>query len=151
MLDSTDTQPNRKAWMSVLAKAAPDALAQRFDALKDIPDFKWLRAPEIGAVMVRGRAGGSGAPFNMGEMTVTRCSLQLPDGTVGHAYIPGRDREHARRAAVCDALMQGARATEIQTQIIDPLKAAYTSAQAQTAIEAEKTRVDFFTMVRGHN
>ena len=66
--------------------------------------------------MVRGRAGGTGAPFNLGEMTVTRCSLQLADGTVGHAYVPGRDRDHARRAAICDALMQGMRSSELRTR-----------------------------------
>ena len=32
--------------------------------------------------MVRGRVGGTGAPFNLGEMSVTRCSVRLADGSL---------------------------------------------------------------------
>ena len=55
------------------------------------PDVVSIRAPEIGAVMVRGRVGGAGDAFNLGEMTVTRCSLRLACGAVGHGYVQGRD------------------------------------------------------------
>ena len=65
-----------------------------------------MRGPETGLVMVRGRAGGSGSPFNLGEMTVTRCTVQLGSGTAGHAYIAGRDERQAELAAVADALLQ---------------------------------------------
>ncbi len=33
--------------------------------------------------MVRGRAGGGGSAFNLGEMTVTRCSVRIATGQVG--------------------------------------------------------------------
>jgi alpha-D-ribose 1-methylphosphonate 5-triphosphate synthase subunit PhnG len=80
--------------MSLLACASVDALAERWEALALDPAYTWLRAPEIGAVMVRGRAGGTGAPFNLGEMTVTRCTLRLDEsGATGHAYVQGRARE----------------------------------------------------------
>ncbi|MEM7211384.1 MAG: phosphonate C-P lyase system protein PhnG [Pseudomonadota bacterium] len=149
MLDAGEPSGARKDWMSVLAKAPTDLLASRYAELGEEPEFDWLRAPEIGTVMVRGRAGGTGAPFNLGEMTVTRCSLQLGDGAIGHAYVPGRDRDHARMAAICDALLLGSRANEVRVEIIDPLRAAYEAKRAMTAGQAEKTRVDFFTMVRG--
>ena len=99
--------------------------------------------------MVRGRAGGTGAPFNLGEMTVTRCALRLTDGRTGHAYIPGRDRIHAEAAALCDALLQGAEAERVQSEIIEPLAAAADTARRAEASRAEATKVDFFTMVRG--
>ena len=68
---------DRKEWLSVLAKAPADDLAARWAATGLAPTHDVLRAPEIGAVMVRGRAGGHGAPFNLGEMTVTRASVRL--------------------------------------------------------------------------
>ena len=91
----------RKAWMGLLARAKPDRLAQLFP---ELPPHDMLRPPEIGAVMVRGRTGATGQPFNLGEMTVTRCALRLASGAVGHAHVQGRDKAHATRAAVLDAL-----------------------------------------------
>ncbi|MEO1491267.1 MAG: phosphonate C-P lyase system protein PhnG [Pseudomonadota bacterium] len=139
----------RQDWMSVLAKAPGTRLAAVMEALGPEPAHSWLRAPEFGAVMSRGRAGATGAPFNLGEITVTRCSLRLEDGTVGHAYIAGRDADHARRAALCDALLQGPRAAELQATVIAPLRADLARAAAEAEARADKTRVDFFTMVRG--
>ncbi|MFK7943200.1 MAG: phosphonate C-P lyase system protein PhnG [Paracoccaceae bacterium] len=141
----------RKNWMAVLAKADTAALMAAVDGLGPRPDFAWLRAPEIGTVMVRGRAGGTGAPFNLGEMTVARCTLRLEDGRVGLAYTPCRDRCHAETAAICDALLQGPEAMRIQAEVIAPLKAAAQAARNTQAARAEATKVDFFTMVRGES
>jgi alpha-D-ribose 1-methylphosphonate 5-triphosphate synthase subunit PhnG len=100
--------------------------------------------------MVRGRAGGTGAPFNLGEMTVTRCSVTLDDGRVGHAYVPGRDGRHAERAAVLDALLQDEAGREVlEGLIIEPLVAARRARQQETRARVAGTRVEFFTMVRG--
>ena len=96
----------RRRWMAALAKAAPGALERAWADLADRPEYGFLRRPEIGSAMVRGRAGGNGRRFNLGEMTVTRCSVRLADGTAGHAYVAGRDKRHAELAAVFDALMQ---------------------------------------------
>ena len=59
------------------------------------PDYVELRAAESGLVMVRGRIGGDGAPFNLGEATVTRATVRLASGEVGFAYVLGRDRDLA--------------------------------------------------------
>ncbi|MBL9045792.1 MAG: phosphonate C-P lyase system protein PhnG [Tabrizicola sp.] len=149
----TDTQTDpettdRKGWMSLLAKARPARLA---GLMPDLPDHALLRAPEIGAVMVRGRTGATGAPFNLGEMTVTRCSVRLADGTVGHAWVQGRDKDHARRAAVLDALLQTAEAERITACVLQPLQAEALAASAVRAAKAASTKVDFFTMVRGED
>ena len=45
--------------------------------------FEWIRPPEIGSIMVQGRAGGTGDPFNLGEVSVTRCTLKVGE-LVGH-------------------------------------------------------------------
>ncbi|MEL6125038.1 MAG: phosphonate C-P lyase system protein PhnG [Pseudomonadota bacterium] len=141
----------RKRWMSLLAKAPATALAQLWSELGEDPAHTMLRAPEVGGVMVRGRAGAVGGPFNLGEMTVTRASLRLTDGTVGHAYVQGRDREKARIAALVDALMQTGQADIIETRILTPLEAQLETARATRAAKAAATKVDFFTMVRGED
>ncbi|SET88726.1 alpha-D-ribose 1-methylphosphonate 5-triphosphate synthase subunit PhnG [Oceanicella actignis] len=137
--------------MSLLAKAPPARLATLLDGLEPLPDHQFLRAPEIGAVMVRGRMGGSGAPFNLGEMTVTRCTLRLTSGEVGHAWVQGRDKGHARRAALVDALMQGPRADEIRMHVLDPLASEAEARRTARAAKAAATKVEFFTMARGED
>lgn len=138
----------RKEWISTLAKAPPAMLKELFSQL---PSHDLLRPAEVGAVMVRGRTGGTGAPFNLGEMSVTRCSVRLEDGTVGHAWVQGRDKDHARRAAVVDALMQTNAASDIRSRVIDPLAKAAHERRATRAVKAAGTKVEFFTMVRGED
>ena len=141
----------RKAWMGLLARSSADALANRVRDLGADTEAEILRAPEIGGVMVRGRAGGTGAPFNLGEMTVTRCSLRLPSGEVGHAYVSGRDKGKARHAALVDAWMQTARANDVRRIVLDPLQAEETARRASRTQKAAATKVDFFTLARGED
>ena len=150
MKDFKDSgEAERKAWMGLLAKAPAKELAAAYDALGIAPAFTWLRAPEVGGVMVRGRAGATGAAFNLGEMTVTRCALKLADGRAGHAIVQGRDKRKAEVAALCDALMQGDEALVVREGVLDPLKAAAMDRARTRAEKAAATKVDFFTMVRG--
>lgn len=140
--------PARKSWMATLAKASPPRLAA---LLPDLPPHTVLRQPEIGAVMVRGRVGGTGAAFNLGEMTVTRASVRLASGEVGHAWVQGRDRGHALRAATVDALMQTGRAVDLVAAVLGPLEAEARITRDRRAAKAAATKVDFFTMVRGED
>lgn len=141
----------RRRWMSLLARVPADQLAARLAALGDLPGFTWLRAPESGAVMVRGRAGATGAPFNLGEMTVTRCALRLESGEVGHGYVQGRDRRKAERAALVDALMQTDRAATLEEDVLTPLSEALDGARRKRAAKAAATKVEFFTVARGED
>ena len=147
----TEEEAARKAWMSLLAKAPAARLAALWAEAGREAGFTWLRAPEVGGVMVRGRAGGSGAAFNLGEMSVTRCSLKTEAGAVGHAMVQGRDRKKAEIAALVDAGMQGADAPRLRAELLDPLEAEMTAARASRAARADQTKVDFFTMVRGED
>lgn len=146
---SVEGNEARKAWMSLLAKAPAGRAAELFAEARQAPSFNWLRQPEIGSVMVRGRAGGTGAPFNLGEMTITRCALKIATGEVGHAYIQGRRKADAEAAALIDALMQTDQADSVQAQVLTPLEAEMTEAKTKRARKAAATKVDFFTMVRG--
>lgn len=141
----------RRGWMSQLAKAPPARVAELFDGFGARPGFTWLRHPEVGGVMLRGRMGGTGAPFNLGEMTVTRCALKLDSGEVGHAYVQGRDKAHAERAALVDALMQTDQADALRKAVLAPLAAEKKSATSARSAKAAATKVDFFTMVRGED
>lgn len=141
----------RKSWMGVLAKSRSERLFALFAQIEGVPAFQWLRQPEIGGVMLRGRMGGTGAPFNLGEMTVTRCTLQIESGEVGHAYVQGRDKRHAEQAAILDALMQTVRAEEVRQTVLTPLAEEMALSRRERAAKAAATRVDFFTMVRGED
>ena len=139
----------RRDWMSLLAKAPEGVLGRLWAAAGIEAGHAWLRPPETGAVMLRGRAGATGAPFNLGEMTVTRCALRLGSGQVGHAYVAGRSHEKARIAALCDALMQdGDRAAAVRGAVLAPLAEAAAAARQRLAAKAAATRVEFFTMAR---
>jgi alpha-D-ribose 1-methylphosphonate 5-triphosphate synthase subunit PhnG len=108
-----------------------------------------LRRPEVGLVMLRGRAGGSGRRFNLGEMTVTRCAVRLADGTVGHGYVQGRDKAKAELVARFDALLQTDAGRDLLPALVEPLAAAQAAARAETARKAAATWVEFFTLARG--
>ena len=144
----TPDQTDRQLWMGLLARAKPPLLAA---LLPDLPGHQMLRAPEVGSVMIRGRAGATGAPFNLGEMTVTRCVLQLAGGEVGHANVAGRDKAHATRAALVDALMQTAEAPATRATILAPLASDEAATRHIRAAKAAATKVDFFTLVRGED
>jgi len=140
----------RRRWMAVLAKAPARALDAAWQRCGEAPRYRIVRGPEVGLVMVRARAGGTGTRFNVGEMTVTRCTIQLEGGALGHAYVPGRDRRHAEVAAVLDALLQDpARRPGLEARVLAPLAEAQESARTDAAARAAATRVEFFTLVRG--
>ena len=105
MNSEIDPHARRKAWLGLLAKSPAAEVARLWAAYGTHPDHSILRAPEIGGVMVRGRAGAVGAAFNLGEMSVTRASVKLGCGTVGHGYVQGRSKDHALQTALIDALM----------------------------------------------
>ena len=138
--------PERRHWMAVLARSEAEAIAALLVPLPPLPAHETLRPPETGLVMVRGRAGGDGAAFNLGEMTVTRCAVRLGE-TVGHAYVAGRDKRHAELVAALDAALQdGARRAALMATVIEPLAAAQAEIVARDARRAAATRVEFFTM-----
>lgn len=144
-----DRIASRQGWMGLLARARPARLAALVQ--DPLPAHVVLRRPEIGAVMLRGRIGGTGAPFNLGEMTVTRCTVQLEGGAVGHAHVQGRDKAHALRAALVDALMQTDAADRLRDGVLAVLAAEEEAARAERAAKAAATRVEFFTLVRGED
>ena len=138
----------RRAVMALAAAATPIELkAVRGLAPAGVVD---LRLPETGLVMLRGRIGGGGAPFNLGEATVSRAAVRLPCGTTGFGHVLGRDRAKARDAALLDALwLEGGAREALEATILAPLRARLARDAGRQAAETAATRVDFFTLVRG--
>lgn len=148
---STGTDARRR-WMGLLARGATERLESVWAGLPEAPAYDRLRGPEIGLVMLRGRAGGTGARFNVGEMPVTRCTVRLADGRVGHGWIQGRDRRKAELAAAFDALLQDdATRAGLEAALLAPIAADLDARRDAAARKAAATRVEFFTLVRGDN
>ena len=134
----------RQRWMAVLARADAASLERMSAGL--LPDYALIRGPEAGLVMLRGRAGGSGAPFNLGEATVVRCTVRSASGQLGHAYCLGRDLRHAELAAAFDAGLQDPVRRDSLQHAVASLAEAQAAARAQDARRAAATQVQFFTM-----
>ena len=96
----------RRSALNLMARSPATLLAERFASLGEMPNFTWLRRPETGMVMLRARIGGDGGQFNLGEATLTRCTLRLDDGTVGVGTVRGRSPQQAEMIALCDAMLQ---------------------------------------------
>jgi alpha-D-ribose 1-methylphosphonate 5-triphosphate synthase subunit PhnG len=148
---STDNAA-RQEWISLLALADRSLLRTVWDGLAERPSYRVVRGPEIGLIMVRARAGNTGARFNLGEMSVTRCTVALDGGVMGHAWIAGTEVEHARLAAVFDALLQAQDPTrKLARSLLGALRQARAADLAKRRAEVRPSRVDFFTLVRGED
>ena len=139
----------RQGWMRILALASWRDLSACAKAYLDTK-HEILRTPETGLIMLRGRMGGTGTAFNMGEATVTRCAVRVAGESEGHAYVMGRNTDHALLAAICDGLLQQtSQKAEVMARVIDPLRQTIAAKRQSQALKAAATKVDFFTLVRG--
>jgi alpha-D-ribose 1-methylphosphonate 5-triphosphate synthase subunit PhnG len=126
-----------------------ESWARRAGESGSLPGRNWLRKPETGLVMLRGRAGGAGERFNLGEMTLTRCVLRIETGEVGVAYVQGRSQRKAELSALADALLQSAPWREtVWRRLIEPVRAHLDTETARKRHKAQATRVEFFTLAR---
>lgn len=143
------TNAKRKRWLSILTKIHARVLEQIWQEMDIRNTFTWVRAAETGAVMVRGRMGGNGARFNMGEMTVTRATVRFDDGTVGFGYTAGRAHRKAELVALLDAAFQQDAA--LADRHTEALAASLAVERQEQGRKAAATKVEFFTLVRGEN
>ena len=132
--------------MGVLARARWEEIMPLLAECAPLPKYTSLRGPELGLAMVRGRTGGGGSPFNMGEVTICRCAVRTETGFTGHSYVAGRDLRQAELAAVLDAALQDPDRAELHTAIVAPLAQQQAERRAAVAAKAAATRVQFFTL-----
>jgi alpha-D-ribose 1-methylphosphonate 5-triphosphate synthase subunit PhnG len=152
---TTPNQPQdtagRRAAMATLADARTEEIAALVAALGPLAHVE-LRPVETGLVMLQGRIGGDGAPFNFGEATVTRAAVRIASGEVGFSYVLGRDRDKARLAALCDALWQSETTRDaLEREVLAPIRVRLEAERARRREEIAASRVDFFTLVRGED
>jgi alpha-D-ribose 1-methylphosphonate 5-triphosphate synthase subunit PhnG len=133
-----------------LALADRESFLARLEAVGRLPDFEYLREPQKGLIMVRGRTGGTGRPFNLCEALASRCSVSV-NGHQGHAYVLGDDPERALAAAIASALARDpAYAGKIAGMVLELEDELARKREAQLA-RTMQTKVDFFTLVRGED
>ena len=142
----------RQQLMRACVHATESELEAAVTALGRIPAAVEIRPLQTGLVMLRGRIGGNGRPFNVGEATVTRAAVQLATGAIGVAYHLGRSQRCAHLSALLDALGQDDRYRgKLEAGLVAPVMARAAEAEARARAETAATRVDFFTLVRGED
>ena len=139
----------RRDWLAVLARAGTAELERAFAHWPAAGGAERIRMPETGMVMLRGRIGGTGDAFNLGEATVTRCAVRI-GAALGVGYALGRDRRKAELIAAFDALLQDAQLrADLLLAVVEPLRRAQQAQREARSREAAASRVEFFTLVRG--
>ena len=146
----TTSHGPRQAWLATLARASVAQLESSIPQTVDLPGIQHVRPPEVGMVMLRGRVGGTGNPFNLGEASVVRCAVRLGDGPLGVGYVLGRNKRQAELVALFDALLQDPQHHDrLHGQLIAPLATAQAEARSQQQRAVADSKVEFFTFVRG--
>lgn len=146
----TQSMQARRNWLAVLARASRAELEKALALLGDLPPVEPVRPAESGMVMLRGRVGGTGDAFNLGEASVTRCALRVATGALGVGYALGRDRRKAELIAVFDALLQDdARRAAISREVVEPLAGQQRESRDAASRAAAASKVEFFTFTRG--
>ncbi|MDR0355359.1 MAG: phosphonate C-P lyase system protein PhnG [Deltaproteobacteria bacterium] len=145
------TDPSaRRRRMAAFTLAPLNSLAEGLSRICPRPDHVFLRRPETGLVMVRGRLGNVGQAFNLGEMLVTRCTIQY-QSRLGHGWSPGRTARQAELVALGDALGQCPEHAEAIDRLTEELEEVKRHQDAVRQAEIQKTRVQFFALVRGED
>ena len=140
----------RRRWLAVLARASRAELEAGLLLAGTLPTIETVRPPEVGMTMLRGRVGGTGDAFNLGEASLTRCALRFAGGALGVGYTLGRDRRKAELVAVFDALLQDhSRSETLWRNVVEPLQLAQQAKVEAASRAAASSKVDFFTLVRG--
>jgi alpha-D-ribose 1-methylphosphonate 5-triphosphate synthase subunit PhnG len=156
MFQKFDNRPShlnsvRQDWIALLARAPLPLLNSILS--ENTSSLHWLRRPETGLMMIQGRIGGNGDKFNIGEVTVTRCALRLlnadKQSPVGVSYVLGRDHQHARLAAIADAMLQEPEQyATLEISLLAPIREHLQTLKAQRHEKAQSTKVDFLTVAR---
>jgi alpha-D-ribose 1-methylphosphonate 5-triphosphate synthase subunit PhnG len=154
--NSLSTNPSainaRQSLMRLCAQATEAELQRALTLLEPLPSIHDVRTPDTGLVMLRGRTGGEGQAFNLGEATVTRAAVTLDSGESGFSYILGRSPAKARLAAIVDALGQNRQWRDrLNASFVVPVSARLDADRASQRARTEATKVNFFTLVRGED
>jgi alpha-D-ribose 1-methylphosphonate 5-triphosphate synthase subunit PhnG len=97
--------------------------------------------------MIRGRTGGTGAAFNLGEASSTRAAVKLDgEDVMGFGYVLGRDARRAELVAAFDALLQKDDAAA--RSAIARLEGVRRARELEEGKRTAASKVEFFAMTR---
>jgi alpha-D-ribose 1-methylphosphonate 5-triphosphate synthase subunit PhnG len=134
--------------MEILSLSPTGELERIFNIFKLEKDPLVLRAPESGLIMARGRIAGTGSPFNLGELFLSRTAVSIL-GFVGYGYCLCQSPYHAYLAACLDSLAQNPSYAELVEKELSLLQLAREKEIEKESRKTDKTKVEFFTLVRG--
>lgn len=139
---------DRPGWLGLLAASEPAELVEAVGSRIDSQTFTVLRAAHTGLVMARGRIGGTGARFNLVEVTVSRCVVRSALRTAGVGYAIGHDLAKVELIAKLDALLQVPQWHAVLEQpVLAVLRDARSRRHAADRAAAESSRVRFHELV----
>ena len=139
----------RREWIRLLANAGLSDLEDARRQLENPVAYKYIVRPETGLLMVQAKADGSHNRFHLGEVSVTKCVLEIEDRYLGYGMVTGSNRDHAELAAMFDGLLQHPDYhDDLKRQLLDKLEKQQRRAARDMEQEAERTRVEFFTLKR---
>ena len=138
----------RPEWISIFSKTSEDLLKNSLDHINFKENYDVLLGPEIGSIMIQGRAGGTGDKFNLGEATLTKCIVKFQEKT-GYSYHLGRNLIKSEYGAILDALMQIESYNSKLLMYVKEFQEEIQKEKTKIIAGSSESKVDFFTMVRG--
>ena len=101
-------------------------------------------------IMVRAKADGSKKRFNLGEVIVSRCVLEVNQKYLGVSWVLGSNLKHVELAALFDGLMQDPEYHgKLNLSLLQALKEKQKKKDDIIVKDAADTKVEFFTLKRG--
>ncbi|OGR22464.1 MAG: phosphonate C-P lyase system protein PhnG [Desulfobacterales bacterium RIFOXYA12_FULL_46_15] len=141
---------DRENWIGLLGSADLADLEAGFEELNGGCDYVCIIGPETGMLMVQAKTDGSGSRFNLGEMTVTKCVLELKGQYLGTGWVMGSDFRHAELAALFDGLLQDPdHHDRLMATLIQRLEEKERVKRDHLLKDVSDTKVEFFTLKRG--
>lgn len=146
----TAVNTERQRWMALLGGASIKDLETEKQRLGPDIDWDYIIKPEVGLLMVQSGADGSHPAFNLGEMSVTKCVLEVKGQNLGYAMILGSDLVHAELAALFDGLLQHPDyRNDLKSNLINMLAEKQLQKDRSLEKDVADTTVEFFTLKRG--
>lgn len=143
-------QMNRETWIGLLGCADPADLESALKELNMGSDYALITGPETGMLMVQAKADGSNSRFNLGELTVSKCILEIKGKYIGTGWVMGSNHRHAELAALFDGLLQDPAHHDRLMETLMPRLEEKQRIKTKALIkEASDTKVEFFTLKRG--
>ncbi|MFH2058198.1 MAG: phosphonate C-P lyase system protein PhnG [Pseudomonadota bacterium] len=141
---------NRKDWIGLLGSADPADLESALEKLNPTLEYTHIVKPETGMLMVQAKADGSNGRFNLGEITISKCILQINGQYMGAGWTMGSNLRHAELAALFDGLFQDPVFQKTLDNTLIPLLKEKQQALNDCRLkDAADTKVEFFTLKRG--